>query len=149
MNAIRIRCLYHVVLRVSDLATSIRFYVEVLGCREERRLDALGLVQLRAGTCLIDLVDVASPLGELGGEAPGAEARNMDHFAVALEDFDEAAIRSQLESHGIEPGDVSERYGANGNGPSMYVRDPDGNVVELKGPSSDPGPTRNSTKRDD
>jgi len=137
MNAIRIRGLDHVVLRVSDLAASIDFYCDVLGCSEERRLDALGLVQLRAGTCLIDLVDVASPLGRLGGDAPRSEARNMDHFAVALEEFDEAAIRSQLESHGVEPGEVSERYGANGNGPSMYVRDPDGNVVELKGPPRD------------
>ena len=135
MTAIRIRGLDHVVLRVADLATSISFFCDVLGCNEERRLDALGLVQLRAGTCLIDLVDVASPLGELGGKAAGAEARNMDHFAVALETFDEAAIRSHLEAHGVEPGEVAERYGANGNGPSMYIRDPDGNVVELKGPA--------------
>jgi glyoxylase I family protein len=136
MNAIRIRGLDHVVLRVFDLAKSIDFYCDVLGCDEERRLNALGLVQLRAGTCLIDLVDVDSPLGKLGGKAPGAEAHNMDHFAVALEAFDEGAIRSHLEAHGIEPGEVAERYGANGNGPSMYVRDPDGNVVELKGPAS-------------
>ena len=106
MKPIRIRGLDHVVLRVSDLAASINFYCGVLGCNEERRLDALGLVQLRAGTCLIDLVDVAAPLGKLGGDAAGAEARNMDHFAVALEAFDEATIRSQLEAHGVEPGDV-------------------------------------------
>jgi catechol 2,3-dioxygenase-like lactoylglutathione lyase family enzyme len=133
MTAIRIRGLDHVVLRVVDLPTAIGFYCEVLGCNEERRIDALGLVQLRAGSCLIDLVDVASPLGELGGAAPGAQARNLDHFAVELEEFDEAAIRSHLESHGVAPGDVSERYGAKGQGPSMYIRDPDGNVVELKG----------------
>jgi len=137
MKPIRIRGLDHVVLRVSDLAASINFYCGVLGCNEERRLDALGLIQLRAGTCLIDLVDVAAPLGKLGGDAAGAEARNMDHFAVALEAFDEATIRSQLEAHGVEPGDVSERYGATGKGPSMYIRDPDGNVVELKGPAED------------
>jgi glyoxylase I family protein len=137
MTAIRIRGLDHVVLRVTDLATSIDFYCDVLGCNEERRLDALGLVQLRAGSCLIDLVAVASRLGELGGKAPGVEARNLDHFAVALEAFDEATIRHHLKSHGVEPGEVSERYGANGNGPSMYIRDPDGNVVELKGPAGD------------
>jgi catechol 2,3-dioxygenase-like lactoylglutathione lyase family enzyme len=135
MTAIRVRGLDHVVLRVTHLATSIDFYCDVLGCTEERRLDALGLVQLRAGKCLIDLIEVASPLGKLGGKAPGADARNMDHFAVALETFDEAAIRSHLEARGVEPGEVSERYGAKGNGPSMYIRDPDGNVVELKGPA--------------
>lgn len=135
MTAIRIRGLDHVVLRVTHLATSIDFYCDVLGCKLERRLDALGLVQLRSGTSLIDLVDVASPLGRLGGEAPGTGARNMDHFAVALEAFDQAEIRAHLEAHGIPPGEVSERYGADGNGPSMYIRDPDGNVVELKGPA--------------
>jgi glyoxylase I family protein len=133
MTAIRIRGLDHVVLRVRDTATSVAFYCEVLGCVEERRLDALGLVQLRAGRSLIDLVDVASPIGELGGAAPGADAHNMDHFAVELESFDEAAIRSQLAAHGVEPGPVAERYGALGDGPSMYIRDPDGNTVELKG----------------
>ena len=135
MRAITIRGLDHVVLRVSDLAVAIAFYCDVLGCTEERRLDALGLVQLRAGASLVDLVDIESPLGRLGGAPPGSEARNLDHFALALESFDEAAIRAHLEAHGVEPGEVAERFGAGGNGPSMYIRDPDGNVVELKGPS--------------
>jgi len=124
-----------VVLRVADLERALRFYCEVLGCREERRLDELGLVQLRAGSHLIDLVDIEAPLGRAGGSAPPAEGgRNMDHFAVQLERFDEAALREHLERHGVAPGDVAARYGAEGTGPSMYLRDPDGNVVELKGP---------------
>ena len=139
MKAIEIRGLDHVVLRISDLTRSLRFYVDLLGCREERRSDALGLVQLRAGTSLIDLIDVSSPLGKLGGPPPGAQARNVDHFALQLEHFDAARIREQLTAFGVEPGDVAERYGALGMGPSMYVRDPDGNVVELKGPPA-PGP---------
>ena len=134
MKAIEIRGLDHVVLRISDLTRSLRFYVEMLGCREERRSDALGLVQLRAGANLIDLIDVGSPLGKLGGPAPGAQARNVDHIALQLEHFDVARIREQLTAFGVEPGDVAQRYGALGMGPSMYVRDPDGNVVELKGP---------------
>jgi len=132
-SAIGIRGIDHLVLRVSDVPAALRFYCEVLGCREERRLDALGLIQLRAGEQLIDLVDVASPLGEHGGAAPGREARNLDHFALRLEAFDEDAIRRHLEAHGVEPGDVATRYGAGGEGPSMYIRDPEGNVVELKG----------------
>ena len=133
MSAIAIRGLDHVVLRVSDVARSLRFYCGVLGCVEERRSDALGLVQLRAGASLIDLVDVASPLGRLGGAAPGADARNVDHFALQVEGFDASAIRAHLAAHGVEAGDVAQRYGALGMGPSLYVRDPDGNVVELKG----------------
>jgi len=132
--AIEILGLDHVVLRVESVERALRFYCDVLGCRRERHSEALGLHQLRAGSQLIDLVDVASPLGRLGGAAAGEGARNMDHFAVQLAGFDEAAIRAHLEAHGVEPGDVALRYGAQGNGPSMYIRDPDGNVVELKGP---------------
>jgi catechol 2,3-dioxygenase-like lactoylglutathione lyase family enzyme len=134
MSAIAIRGIDHVVLRVRDVERSIRFYCGVLGCREERRVDGLGLVQLRAGSALIDLVDAAGALGRLGGQPPGESARNMDHFAVQLDSFDEPAVRAELAAAGIEAGEVGERYGAEGMGPSLYVRDPDGNVVELKGP---------------
>ncbi|MCP5058352.1 MAG: VOC family protein [bacterium] len=126
----------HVVVRVQDLEASLRFYCGALGCSEERRSDALGLVQLRAGSALIDLVPLDSPLGRAGGAAPDPGAPNVDHFALRIESFDEAALAAHLRSHGIEPGDVGERYGAEGNGPSMYIRDPDGNAVELKGPTS-------------
>ena len=136
MSAIRVRGLDHIVLRVGDVPRALRFYCEVLGCKEERRVEALGLIQLRAGRSLIDLLDVNLPLGKLGGPPAGDAARNVDHFALQLEDFDEPAIRAHLEANGVEPGDVGERYGAEGMGPSMYVRDPDGNVVELKGPPS-------------
>jgi len=138
MSAIRIRGLDHVVLRVIDVERALRFYCGVLGCTEERRVEALGLIQLRAGASLIDLVDVHAPLGRAGGAPPGEHGRNVDHFALELERFDRDAIASHLRTHGVEAGDVSERYGARGTGPSLYVRDPDGNVVELKGPPSGP-----------
>ena len=129
----------HVVLRVRDLDAALRFYAGMLGCSEERRIDQLGLVQLRAGASLIDLVPVASPLGKAGGRAPDPAAKNVDHFCLRIEPFDATALADHLRAHGVVPGDVGERYGADGTGPSMYVRDPDGNVVELKGP-----PTRRS-----
>jgi catechol 2,3-dioxygenase-like lactoylglutathione lyase family enzyme len=134
MGAIQVRGIDHVVLRVSDVERSLRFYCGVLGCREERRIDALGLVQLRAGAALIDLVDVAGALGRLGGGPPGDTRRNMDHVALQLAAFDEAALRAELAAADVEAGEVGERYGAEGMGPSLYIRDPDGNVVELKGP---------------
>ena len=133
MSAISIERLDHVVLRSSDLERSLRFYCDVLGCSEVRRIEALGLVQLRCGESMLDLVDIAAPLGQAGGAAPGKGGRNVDHFAVAVAEFDEARIRAHLEHHGVEPSEVSERYGAAGMGPSMYIRDPDDNVVELKG----------------
>ena len=127
----------HVVLRVTDVGRAIRFYSEVLGCAEERRIEELGLYQLRAGRALIDLVDVSAPLGRAGGRAPGEEGRNLDHFCVRIEPFDEHEIRRVLEENGIEAGPTQHRYGAQGTGPSIYIQDPDGNVVELKGPAED------------
>ncbi len=133
---IRIREIDHVVLRVSDVRRAIRFYCDVLGCTMERRLDDLGLYQLRAGRSLIDLVDVDGEIGRRGGAAPGPDGRNVDHVALRIETFDETALRGHLEAHGVAPGEVHRRYGAEGDGPSMYIQDPDGNTVELKGPPS-------------
>ena len=122
-----IKGLDHVVLRVADLERAVRFYCEVLGCTEERRVEAIGLVQLRAGAALIDLVPAAG--------APETGAGNMDHFCLRIEPFDEADLRAHLAAHGIEAGEVAKRYGAEGEGPSLYLTDPDGNTVELKGPA--------------
>lgn len=131
---IRILGIDHIVLRVADLDRMLAFYCEVLGCIVERRHDEIGLVQLRAGAALIDLVPVDSELGRPGGAAPGAQGRNLDHFCLRVEPFEEDAIRAHLSSHGIEAGPVKRRYGAEGVGPSIYIADPEGNVVELKGP---------------
>ena len=138
---IRIRELDHLVLRVADLPAMLRFYCDGLGCVVERRQDGIGLIQLRAGRCLLDLVPVDGQLGRAGGAAPGAEGRNVDHFCFRVEPFDEAAIRAHLEAHSIACGPTASRYGAEGEGPSIYVTDPEGNVVELKGPPDALAPT--------
>lgn len=135
--AIAIRDIDHVVLRVVDVDAMLRFYCGVLGCTLDRRRDDLGLVQLRAGRAMIDLVPVGGKLGRRGGRAPGAEGRNLDHLCLRIERFDEAALRTQLAQAGIDAGETAARYGAEGDGPSVYVTDPEGNVVELKGPPSD------------
>ncbi|WP_114971561.1 VOC family protein [Rhodoferax ferrireducens] len=131
---IHIREIDHLVLRVVHLDNMLRFYCDALGCTVERRQDDIGLVQLRAGRSIVDLVPVDGQLGRAGGVAPGAEARNLDHFCLRVEPFDEAGIRSHLEALGIKVGPVASRYGAEGEGPSIYLTDPEGNVVELKGP---------------
>jgi glyoxylase I family protein len=132
---IHIREIDHIVLRVVDLPSMLRFYCDGLGCRIERRQDEIGLIQLRAGRSLIDLVPVDGALGRAGGAAPGKEGRNLDHFCLRVEPFDESAIRARLAAHGIDAGPLASRYGAEGQGPSLYLTDPEGNVVELKGPA--------------
>jgi catechol 2,3-dioxygenase-like lactoylglutathione lyase family enzyme len=131
---IRVTRLDHVVLRVRDVARMVRFYSDVLGCAVEREVAELGLVQLRAGDALIDLVDVAGELGRRGGSAPGREGRNMDHLCLRIEPFDAAALFRHLKDQGVEAGPVERRYGAEGFGPSIYIQDPEGNTVEIKGP---------------
>ena len=133
---IRIREIDHLVLRVANLDAMLKFYCDVLGCTVERRQEAIGLIQLRAGRSLLDLAPVDSKLGSAGGSAPGKEGRNLDHFCFQLDPFDEPSIRRHLEANGVEPGLTATRYGAEGEGPSIYVTDPEGNIVELKGPPS-------------
>lgn len=130
----RLQQLDHIVLRVRDAAAMRRFYCEVLGCAFEREQAEIGLLQLRAGASLIDLVDVEGKLGRKGGAAPGAEARNMDHFCLSIESWNEAEMLAHLQAHGVRVGEIGRRYGAEGEGPSIYIEDPEGNTVELKGP---------------
>src|SRR6266446_5880857 len=125
-GAIRVAGLDHLVLRVADLDRAIQFYGEVLGCHVERRLEEPKLVQLRAGTSMIDLVPA--------GSAPQpAEGRNLDHFAVRISAFDFPTLAAHLERHGVAVGEVKRRYGAEGYGSSLYITDPAGSVVELRG----------------
>ena len=131
-EGVRIAALDHVVLRVGNLDRAIDFYQRVLNCRVERRLEQPKLVQLRAGASLIDLVPASASPSQAGDNA----GRNMDHFAVRIEGFDAAALADHLRQHGVEVGEVRERYGAEGYGPSLYICDPDGNTVELKGPAT-------------
>ena len=132
-NPINIRCIDHVVLRVVDLESMISFYCDVLGCRVERVLDEIKLVQLRAGDSLIDLVDANGTLGRQAGGLPSHDAPNMDHVCLRVEPWDADAIRTHLQTHDVDVGDVAPRYGASGVGPSLYISDPEGNTVELKG----------------
>jgi len=129
-SPVHIAGLDHVVLRVADIDRAIAFYEQVLGLHVERRLEAIGLVQLRAGAAMIDLV----PRTE-----DEDEGRNMDHFAVRIANMDVPALTAHLKHHGIDAGEVRRRYGAEGYGPSIYITDPDGNTVELKGPPETAG----------
>jgi glyoxylase I family protein len=130
---IEIAGLDHIVLRTSRMEEMIHFYGTVLGCTVERRLSPeLGLVQLRAGTSLIDLVAVDSKLGRVGGGPATESENNMDHFCLQLKSLPEDQISRHLTSHGIKVGQFERRYGAQGYGNSIYLHDPEGNMVELR-----------------
>lgn len=130
---IRIQLIDHVVLRTENVQRLVDFYSSVLGCEVERTLPAeVGLTQLRAGDSLIDIVDVESELGRAGGGPPQSSGKNLDHLCLRLEAISEEDLRSELKKRGVEAGKFSRRYGAQGFGPSIYIEDPDGNVVELR-----------------
>jgi len=129
----------HVVLRVRELERSIGFYRALLGCEVVKRRDELGLVHLRAGVSMIDLVSIDGPLGRRGGAAAGEQGRNMDHLCLRIDPFDERAILALLDAHALShSGQAQINFGAEGDGPSIYFSDPDGNQVELKGPAQRP-----------
>ena len=138
---ITIQAIDHVVLRVVDLDKVARFYTDVLGARFEKHQEAVGLYQLRVGSALIDLVPVDGKLGGRGGAAPGAEGRNVDHICFRVLPWNGEAIVAELESHGIKA-EIVSRYGAEGDGRSIYLSDPEGNNLELKGPPWAPVPAR-------
>lgn len=128
-----IRGIDHVVIRARELERAVAFYRDVLGCAVEKRRADLGLVHMRAGASLIDLIAVDGELGRKGGAAPAAEGRNMDHVCLRVEPFEEDEIRRHLRAHGVEVSALYHNYGAEGEGPSLYLTDPEGNMVELKG----------------
>ncbi len=136
-HPIQLLAIDHVVIRVQDLDQMIRFYCEVLGCQLERGPGEAKLAQLRAGQSLVDLVDTNGPIGRKGGGVPDHNAPNMDHLCLRLSAWDPDAIQKHLRDNDIEYGEIVSRYGALGNGPSLYLRDPEGNTVELKGLTAD------------
>jgi glyoxylase I family protein len=123
----------HIVLLVADMAAARSFYENVLGCTVESSLPQYGMAQLRAGAALIDLVDIGSEEGAWA-RPPVEGGRNMDHVCIATGDWDEAAMRAHLAAHGVAIVEEGIRSGARGEGLSFYIKDPSGNVIELKGP---------------
>jgi catechol 2,3-dioxygenase-like lactoylglutathione lyase family enzyme len=131
---LEIRQIDHLVLRVRDIEAMESFYCRVLGTTVERRRHDLGMLHLRAGTAQIDLIAIDGQLGRMGGAAPGKDGRNVDHFCLRVEPFDVEAIVAHLKANGVAVGEIRPRFGAGGTGVSIYLTDPEGNTVELKGP---------------
>ncbi|MDH0301543.1 MULTISPECIES: VOC family protein [unclassified Pseudomonas] len=134
MPAFVIQQIDHIVLRVRDLERSLAFYQGLLGCPVRKRREDLGMVHLGAGAGLIDLVWLDGPLGRQGGAGPGESGHNLDHFCLRIAPFDEQALTTHLLEAGVRVEAAQKRYGAEGEGLSLYCFDPDGNRVELKGP---------------
>jgi len=132
-NMIEIVGIDHIVLRTTKLKDMLEFYCSVLGCTVERETTIeTGLTQLRAGSALIDLVNVDSDLGRMGGGAPTESENNLDHFCLQLKPISDIEIEKHLSEHGINEGSFHDRYGAQGFGKSIYIKDPEGNTVELR-----------------
>ena len=130
---INIQQIDHVVIRVIDLDRMVNWYENVLGCRLERGPGNFRIAQLRAGSSLIDLVDANGPFGRERGSPPDHNAPNMDHVCLQVRPWNTEAIEAQLRKYDVNFGEVSNRRGATGQGPSIYLQDPEGNTIELKG----------------
>jgi catechol 2,3-dioxygenase-like lactoylglutathione lyase family enzyme len=139
MDAFRVLAIDHVVLRCRDLDAMLAFYCDTLGFEVAKRNEPVGLVHLRSGAAMIDLVTLDGPLGRAGGAAPGAEGRNLDHLCLRVDPFDPAAFMRRFEALGLAPAELRTRFGGEGDGPSFYIRDPEGNRVEIKGAAAQPG----------
>jgi catechol 2,3-dioxygenase-like lactoylglutathione lyase family enzyme len=131
MAKIQIRKIDHLVLRVRDIDAMRKFYCDVLGAEHIGYRPKFAMSHLRVGECMLDLVEA----DKRGAPAPGAGGLNLDHFCFRVEPFDQEAIVAHLKRHNVALGSIRERYGAEGNGVSIYLTDPEGNTVELKGPS--------------
>jgi glyoxylase I family protein len=132
MERIKITELDHIVLNVSDIDRSLRFYTEVLGLESERldafRAGKVGFpsVRINQGT-VIDLF----PAKDDGG---GAEVkRNLNHFCLVVGKENFTGIVDFLTDRqiAIREGPVS-RWGARGQATSVYFHDPDGNQIEIR-----------------
>ncbi len=128
---LKLRRIDHIVIRTENLDKMLEFYQRVLGATLEKRQDDIGLVQLRAGEALLDFVPVDGLLGRAGGRAPGKEAKNLDHVCLQVDDFDPQAVHTYLAERGVLVEAPAQRYGAGGYGLTIYLKDPDGNTVEL------------------
>lgn len=122
----------HVVLRVDNPQRLIAFYRDVLGCAVDHEQPKIGLTHLRAGSALIDIMDRNGALASPGDEQPERARRNVDHICLRVDRFDHDAISRHLESHGIAIQPPASRFGAEGEGLTIYLYDPEGNMVELK-----------------
>jgi glyoxylase I family protein len=124
-SPIKIAEIDHVVFRCRDQPKMLAFYTDIIGLSEERRIDQIGLIQLRAGQSMIDLVPAET--------ASDDKSRNVDHVCLGIEAADLSAIAHYLKENSVEViGEPAIRYGARGMGLSIYLRDPEGNVIELK-----------------
>lgn len=135
MRPFSLKTIDHVVLRVRDMQKSLHFYTQIVGCDIAEQRPDLGLMHLRAGAAMIDLVDINGVLGKKGGAAPDHHRQNVDHVCLRIDPFNEDELLAYLRAQGIGVDPAESRYGAEGDGPSIYFSDPDGNRVELKGPA--------------
>lgn len=127
----------HVVFLVRDMDRALAFYEGVLNCRPGFHYPALGMVQVWFGSALIVLWDITDP-GAAAAVPPVQGGRNVDHVCLACGPFDHDALRAHLAAHGVAIEREANHGGARGMGASFYVRDPDGNKIEIKGPPEHP-----------
>ena len=132
MTPFTLQTIDHAVIRAINARELVAFYVEVIGCELALDRPELGLTHLRAGEAMIDVVSIDGPLGKKGVSLAAGAGRNVDHLCLRIRPFDFEALRAHFEQFGILVAPPEKRFGAQGNGLSIYLTDPEGNGIELK-----------------
>jgi len=131
----KIRRLDHLVIRTDNIKEMISFYCFILGYKVQRdHLNESGLIELNAGESMIDLFDISSKNLNVSKKTQcEKDIKNLDHFCILLDNFDEVEIKVHLKNFGVKCSDIEMSYGSTGYSPSIYIFDPDNNKIELKG----------------
>ena len=114
----------HIVLKTDKINTMLEFYCQILGCQIEKTQPDFRLTQLRAGINMLDIIEV--------DDAPAGNQHNLDHFCLQINPFDYENLKQYFDSKGINIYRYGKRIGAQGIGYSFYLKDPQGNELELK-----------------
>ena len=122
----------HIVLRVKDVEESLRFYCETLGMPSER-VDQWRAGEVRFPSARLNADTIIDFFGT-DQETIGKDGvKNQDHYCMVIEPTDMEELKAKFEAMGVEiqagPGN---RWGSHGDGISLYIYDPDNNVVELR-----------------
>jgi catechol 2,3-dioxygenase-like lactoylglutathione lyase family enzyme len=124
----------HIVLKVRDMDRVLDFYLNVLGLKGERLEEfRQGRVPFPSVRINHDTIIDLFPVQASADDVPDARSSDLDHFCLVVDQTDMSQVVAYLQRHGvaIQQGPVT-RWGAHGNGTSIYFSDPENRQIEIR-----------------